>query len=106
MDVIKTEPEDDPLAILSRDDAVKEEEINPLPDEGITVEGTDFSYGFIREEKIEETAVPFTFLTMKTEPEATKPGDNWDQTFDVARVKQEKELDVTTEQSQDTTESK
>ncbi|KAJ4425996.1 hypothetical protein ANN_27623 [Periplaneta americana] len=92
--------EDDPLAILSRDDAVKEEEINPLPDEG-----TGFSYGFMREEKIEATAVPFTFLTMKTEPEATKPGDNWDETFDMGRVKQENELDITTEQSQVTTES-
>ncbi|KAJ4425997.1 hypothetical protein ANN_27624 [Periplaneta americana] len=71
MDAIKTEPEDDPLALPSYDDVVKEE-AKPSPEVDTTVETTDYSCG-----SIQGTAVPATYLVMKTEPEATKPEDNW-----------------------------
>ncbi|XP_069670769.1 zinc finger protein ZFP2-like [Periplaneta americana] len=99
MDVIKTEPEDDPLALPSYDDVVKEE-AKSSPEVDTTVETTDYSYG-----SIQETAVPATCLVMKTEPEATKPEDNWEETFGMARVKHENGLDVTTEESEISTES-
>ncbi|XP_069697173.1 uncharacterized protein [Periplaneta americana] len=82
MDTIKTEPEDDPLAV----DAVLEER-NPSPDE----ESTDPSYDIKWEVKIEETAVPIIFPVLKCESMA--------ETLGVAAVKQEyqEESEVWTE---------
>ncbi|XP_069670707.1 uncharacterized protein [Periplaneta americana] len=63
MDVIKTEPEVDPLAIEPSDDAVREE----APDEETTVESTNSISGFKWEIKFEEVEVPS--LVIKSEPE-------------------------------------
>ncbi|XP_069672445.1 uncharacterized protein [Periplaneta americana] len=89
MDVIKMEPEDDPLAI--------KDEADPSPLEGTAVESTDSGCGFKWEVKLEETAASVTFSAVKFEPE--------EQTFDVAMVKQENQTEVTTEESELLTQS-
>ncbi|XP_069669389.1 probable serine/threonine-protein kinase kinX isoform X4 [Periplaneta americana] len=90
MDVINMESEVSPLAVQSCDHVVKEEE-------NTTVESTDSTYVFEWEMKIEENAVPITFPVIKFEPE--------EETFGMARVKQESQLEVATEESEILTDS-
>ncbi|XP_069670121.1 jerky protein homolog-like [Periplaneta americana] len=77
MDVIKTEAEVDPLAIHWSDNTVTDEK-KPLPEEGnlldlhvagIKTECVDDSYDLILETKVEETAVPTEFVSMKCKDE-------------------------------------
>ncbi|KAJ4425909.1 hypothetical protein ANN_27535 [Periplaneta americana] len=96
MDVCKTEPEFDLLAVQSSDDA-HTKEANLLPDEGLGAESTDSNYDLKWEVKIEDTAVPITFPVEKCDPE--------EKTFDVSTVKEESVLEVTTVESDVLTES-
>ncbi|XP_069670940.1 piggyBac transposable element-derived protein 3-like isoform X1 [Periplaneta americana] len=77
MDMIKKEPDVDPLAILSSDNTDKDEN-KPLLEEGnfmdshvagIKTECVDDSHDFTSEFKVEETAVPNNVIAMKFEPE-------------------------------------
>ncbi|KAJ4425926.1 hypothetical protein ANN_27552 [Periplaneta americana] len=77
MDVIKTEAEVDPLAIHWSDNTVTDEK-KPLPEEGnlldlhvagIKTECVDDSNDLTLETKVEETAVPTEFVSMKCKDE-------------------------------------
>ncbi|XP_069673443.1 uncharacterized protein [Periplaneta americana] len=79
MDVIKTEPEVDPLAVQPCDDAVKEE-TDPSPDEGslldlniikIKEECVDDSYNRTSEIKLEEIILPNNFSVVKCEAKSS-----------------------------------
>ncbi|KAJ4425687.1 hypothetical protein ANN_27883 [Periplaneta americana] len=77
MDVIKKEPEVDPLAIHWSDDTDKDEK-KPLLQEGnlfdfhvagIKTESVDYSYDLTSETKVEEPAVPTDFLSIECKAE-------------------------------------
>ncbi|XP_069670081.1 protein GVQW3-like isoform X7 [Periplaneta americana] len=104
MDAIKKELEVDPLAIQSSDDTATDEKLLPedgnlldLHMGGIKTECVDHGCDLTSQIKIEETAVPTNFATIMCKAE--------DETFGMARVKQENKLDVTTEKSEVLTES-
>ncbi|XP_069697013.1 uncharacterized protein [Periplaneta americana] len=92
MDVIKMEPEVEPLAVRSCDDAVAEL-ANPSPDEGTSLGSKDSSCDFKWEVKIEETSFP----VLKCEPE--------EETFGMVRVKQENTVEIVTIESEVLTQS-
>ncbi|XP_069670158.1 zinc finger protein 239-like isoform X4 [Periplaneta americana] len=105
MAAIKMEPEVDPLAVQPCDDAIKEEE-NPSPDEWklldlhvtrIKEECVDDSYDHNREIKFEEIILPNNFPVVEYEPEDVSLG--------VSAVKEESMLEVTTDESEFSTES-
>ncbi|XP_069670078.1 protein GVQW3-like isoform X5 [Periplaneta americana] len=103
MDAIKKELEVDPLAIQSSDDTATDEKLLPedgnlldLHMGGIKTECVDHGCDLTSQIKIEETAVPTNFATIMCKAE--------DETFGMARVKQENKLDVTTEKSEVLTE--
>ncbi|XP_069669983.1 uncharacterized protein [Periplaneta americana] len=98
MDVIKTEPEVDPLSVQSCDVAVKEE-ASPSPDEGtlldltrIKEEFVDESYNLTSEIKYEEILFPNNFPVMKCETE--------EESCDLDAVKNELILEVTEEENE------
>ncbi|XP_069671892.1 uncharacterized protein [Periplaneta americana] len=77
MDMIKKEPEVDPLGIESSDDTDTDEK-KPFTEEGnlldlhvagIKTECVDDSYDLISEIKVEETAVPTDFVSKKCKTE-------------------------------------
>ncbi|XP_069673289.1 uncharacterized protein [Periplaneta americana] len=100
MDVIKEEPEIDPLAIQSND------EKKPLSEEGnllalhlagIKTECVDHSYDPTSETKVEQTALPNNFVTTKCKAE--------EELCDLDTVKDELKLEVTTEENEILTDS-
>ncbi|XP_069670562.1 zinc finger protein 239-like isoform X2 [Periplaneta americana] len=92
MDVIKVEPEVDPLAIQSCDDP------NSLPDEGVLLPPfvswttTDHGYNVKEEVKIEDTPASITFPAVKFESD--------EDIFGSAGIKEEIKPEVTTEESE------
>ncbi|KAJ4425710.1 hypothetical protein ANN_27906 [Periplaneta americana] len=100
MDVIKKEPDIDPLAIHWSDDTDTDEK-KPLSEEGnvldldvtgIKTECVDHSYDHTSETKVEETAVPTNFVSVKCEAE--------EELCDSDTVKDELKLDVTAEEDE------
>ncbi|XP_069669515.1 uncharacterized protein [Periplaneta americana] len=101
MDVIKSEPKFDPLAVQPCDDTVKEEE-NPSPDEGnlldlhvtrIKEECVDDSYEDHNPEiKFDEIMLPNNFPIVKCEAE--------EDLGDLNTVKDERKLEVSAEENE------
>ncbi|XP_069671749.1 uncharacterized protein [Periplaneta americana] len=100
MDVIKKEPEVDPLAIQWSDDTYTAEK-KPLSEDGnlldlhvtgIKTECVDHSYDLTSDIKAEETAVPTDFLRTKCKVE--------EELCDLDTVKDELKLEVTTEENE------
>ncbi|XP_069690433.1 uncharacterized protein [Periplaneta americana] len=105
MDVLKMEPEVDPLDLQPYDNTYKIEETNTLSKEGnllhqevtgMKTECVDQSYNIKSEIKVEDiTPVPGSFPVLKSEV-----GEQW---FDLDTVKEELQLEVTTEENEDFT---
>ncbi|XP_069670165.1 uncharacterized protein [Periplaneta americana] len=94
MDVIKTEPEVDPLAILSSDNTDTDEK-KPLTEEGnlldvqligMKTEYADYSCDVKSEIKVEDCPVPISFPVVKTEVV--------EDSSDLERVKQQQKVKV------------
>ncbi|XP_069670524.1 zinc finger protein 679-like isoform X2 [Periplaneta americana] len=87
MGMIKTEPEDDPLALQSRDQEEQQ----------TSVECSDPIGDVKREAEVEDAVEPFPFVTVKCEPE--------EETFDELQEKDETELEMLEQGSEVVTES-
>ncbi|XP_069669987.1 zinc finger protein 121-like isoform X2 [Periplaneta americana] len=105
MEVIKKEPEVDPLTIQSSD-CTDTDEKKPISEErslldfqvaGIKTECVDHSCDLTSESEVKETAVPTQFVSIKCEAEEVSLG--------VSVVKEETMLEVTTMESEVLTES-
>ncbi|XP_069671869.1 uncharacterized protein [Periplaneta americana] len=101
MDLIKMEPEDDPIHLLLQDDKLKVEQNKTLSEEwtlshlettGIKTECVDLSYDIKSEIKVEDTPDPISFPVVKTE------GD--EDVFDLDRVKQEQKVEVSSDEDE------
>ncbi|KAJ4425703.1 hypothetical protein ANN_27899 [Periplaneta americana] len=100
MDVIKKEPEVDPLAVHWSDNTDTDEK-KPLSEErslldlhvaGIKTESVDHSYDLTSEIKVEETAVPTNLVTASCGTE--------EELCDLGSVKDEAKLEVTAEENE------
>ncbi|KAJ4425979.1 hypothetical protein ANN_27605 [Periplaneta americana] len=105
MDVIKNEPEVDPLAIQWSDNTDRDEK-KPLSEEGnlldlhvagIKTERVDHSYDLTSDIKIEETAMPTNFVTTKCKTE--------EELCHLDTIKDELKVEVTAEENEILTDS-
>ncbi|KAJ4425990.1 hypothetical protein ANN_27616 [Periplaneta americana] len=85
MDVVKTEPEVDPLALQSNDDS-DTGEANHLSHQETLLQWRDPIYDLKKELKVEEYPERIPFGTVKCEPE--------EDTFDVLKVKEDTNLEI------------
>ncbi|XP_069670765.1 uncharacterized protein [Periplaneta americana] len=105
MDVIKMEAEDDPFGLLPPDDEYKMEQNKALSEEGnlshleamtMKTECVDHSCDIKTEIKVEDTSDPLSFPVVKTEIDEL--------IFDLDRVQQEQEAEVSSEEDEVLTE--
>ncbi|XP_069669705.1 gastrula zinc finger protein XlCGF17.1-like isoform X2 [Periplaneta americana] len=107
MDLIKMEPEDDPLSLLQHDNthrieenkaSSKEENLSHLEETGMKTECLDQSYDIKSEIKVEDTTpVPISFPMVKTEVD--------EDLLDVDGVQQEQKVEVSSEEDEMLTEN-
>ncbi|KAJ4425344.1 hypothetical protein ANN_27959 [Periplaneta americana] len=107
MDLIKMEPEDDPLSLLQHDNthrieenkaSSKEGNLSHLEETGMKTECLDQSYDIKSEIKVEDiTPVPISFPMMKTEVD--------EDLLDVDGVQQEQKVEVSSEEDEMLTEN-
>ncbi|XP_069690454.1 uncharacterized protein [Periplaneta americana] len=101
MDLIKMEPEVDPLDLQAHDNTYgikKEGNISHLEVTGIKTECMDQNYEIKSEIKVEDAPVPTSFVFMKSEVD--------EDLFDVHRVQQEQRVEVSSEGDEVLTERK
>ncbi|XP_069672261.1 uncharacterized protein [Periplaneta americana] len=109
MDLIKMEPEVDPLELQTHDNTYEVEDNEASSEEaklshlevaGMKAECMDHSYEMKREIKVEDTSVPMSFAFVKSEVFHCHYTDIQEDLFDVDRVQQEQKVKVSSEENE------